>query len=897
MLCNQDKFLRLREEFPCFVYEGFEYEIIESGDFVVEFRFRCGENFFSPRHIFASNEDLDFSAVEKGCLESLIFNLGMIESLSYWKAFCSPCFKVKDWRLNTKQVEFWRKIYYYGLGEFFFVNGISTDINSFIEFEFEGKRALNVSHLDLYDGYIVPVGGGKDSVVTLDLLYGAGKDIRPFILNPRGASRDCCLKAGFSEAECLVDRRNIDKNLLDLNASGFLNGHTPFSAMLAFSSLLMSAFSKRRNIALSNEASADESTVLGEKINHQYSKSFEFENDFRSYVAEFISSDFNYFSFLRPFSELMIAKCFSFLDYKEVFKSCNAGSKEDIWCCNCPKCLFAFIILSPFVSKEALSKAFGKNLFAEKGLSEFLFQLCGLEKQKPFECVGTVCEVNWAIAMRLFNQRAADDEVLLHEWSTFPLSKSYSEAVETMYEEGKSNILFSLSGESNLSEEERDILSKPYLYAKMAELRRRLRNEKVAILGFGREGRSSSDLLRRLSLCKDVVVADGNEVLMRECEASKPENSGLSFRKLDCEAVKGRSLILKTPGIACKRLPYVEKEKISSQTELFLALFNRQIIGISGTKGKSTTASLIYNMVKAQRENVILAGNIGIPFFDTLASIDENSIIVAELSAHQLQFIDKSPHISVLLNLYEEHLDHFDGFSDYENAKFNLANKQSDEDFFVYNAEDKEISRLIMENKPKSRLIPFRKEDYVYAEPEFLKGEHNKANAMAALSVAKILALDMEKAVESVLGFETLAHRMQFVGEKEGVLYYDDSISTVPQATLAALKALNRVDTLILGGMDRGIDYSVLVKELPEYGLRNIAFTGKAGRRMASLMENAALQYNCIIEDDYENIVSWCRKVTKPGTICLLSPAASSYDRFKNFEERGRLFRELVLKD
>lgn len=139
----------------------------------------------------------------------------------------------------------------------------------------------------------------------------------------------------------------------------------------------------------------------------------------------------------------------------------------------------------------------------------------------------------------------------------------------------------------------------------MAELRRRLRNEKVAILGFGREGRSSSDLLRRLSLCKDVVVADGNEVLMRECEASEPENSGLSFRKLDCEAVKGRSLILKTPGIACKRLPYVEKEKISSQTELFLALFNRQIIGVSGTKGKSTTASLIYNMIKAQRENVI----------------------------------------------------------------------------------------------------------------------------------------------------------------------------------------------------------------------------------------------------------------------------------------------------
>lgn len=894
MACNQDKFLRLRKEFPCFVYEGFEYALSESGDFVVTFRFSCGGECFSPKHVFVLKEGLSFNRLSGEQIEVLIFNLGMIELLSYWKAFCSPRIVIRDWNLGEKELAFWRKIYFYGLGEFFFVNGISTDMESFVEFECRGNRRLKACAFDLSEAYIVPVGGGKDSVVSLDLLFGAGRDIRPFILNPRGASLDCCTKAGFAREDILEDRRSIDGNLLRLNAEGFLNGHTPFSAMLAFTCLLVSAFSGRRNIALSNEGSANESTVLGEKINHQYSKSLEFENDFRSYVAEFISPDFNYFSFLRPFSELHIAKVFSLLDYKEVFKSCNVGSKEDKWCGACPKCLFAFIILSPFMEKAELVGIFGKNLFGDKELLLYLLQLCGEEKQKPFECVGTVSEVNTAIAMRIVREQLSEDECLLHKWLELPFAKEYLQRVEQERKEGKPNELFALSMENNLSTEDFAVLTEAWRYAKMARLRRTLRGERLAVLGYGREGRSSLKLLRKLSESKGVIVADGNEETLHRAEEEERENGDVVFGKMESNVLADRTLFLKTPGIACKSIPYVPKNRISSQTDLFLQLFADRTIGISGTKGKSTTSTLIYNIIKAQRENVLLAGNIGVPLFDVAEMMNEDSIIVAELSAHQLQFIKQAPHISVLLNLYEEHLDHFTDFAEYQNAKFNLASKQSCNDYFVYNKEDERIKSLIKKGEVRSSCIGFAGREYGYAEPKFLKGEHNKANAMAALKVAEILYLDMEQAVRSIEEFKPLAHRLQYVDTVKGITYYNDSISTIPEATIAALDAIKNVDTLILGGNDRGIDYSILAKELPKYSLRNIAFTGKAGRRIAGLLNEMGVHYNTMVSDDYKDIVLWCSKVTKQGCTCLLSPAASSYDMFKNFEHRGETFTELV---
>lgn len=890
---NQEKYNQLRESYPCFEYRGFEYDIVE-GDFVLKFHFYCRNHSFTPTHTFKSKEFYSFNHLSKAQLDLLVFNIGMIELVSYWKAFCSPTILIHDYKLDSEQLAFWRKIYFYGLGEFFFINGIKTDINSFVNFAFDTDKELQPCAFDLEDKYIVPIGGGKDSVVSLDLLYGAGRDVRTFIINPRGATLDCCKQAKIQRDEILEDRRTIDSHLLELNAEGYLNGHTPFSAMLAFTSLLTAAFSKRKHIALSNESSANESTVKGEKINHQYSKSLEFENDFRSYVAKYISTDFNYFSFLRPLSELHIAKLFSELKYHHVFKSCNAGSKQDIWCGNCPKCLFAFIILSPFVETKLLSEVFGKNLFEDENLKDYLFELCGVGEQKPFECVGTIDEVNMAIAMRIKRETGSEKEILLKEWLQLPFSQSCLDMTD-------SHNLFTLQNQHNLLPRDFEIFADSYAAIVKAELKRMFASEKVAVLGYGREGISTVKLLERIGVDCSLVVADGNkELILRNQETiSQNKETKKSFQDLEycllgVDNLNDRTLFVKAPGIPYKNIPFVPKDKITSQSDIFLQLFASQTIAVSGTKGKSTTSSLIYKIIKDQTPNVVFAGNIGVPLFETIDSINKDTIIVAEMSAHQLQFIKRSPHISVLLNLYEEHLDHFGDCAEYWSAKFNLASKQSESDYFVFDSDDKRIQNLIQANDLPSTLIGFVKEGYHYPELKYLKGEHNKSNAVAAMKVVEILGLDKEKAIESMINFEPLAHRLQPIGAIDGVSYYNDSISTIPEATIAALEALKDVQTLILGGKDRGIDYSILAKELKRFSVQNIVFVGQAGKRMNEILSESGLDYNAFVCDDYEAIVKWCAENTEKGKICLLSPAASSYDMFRNFEHRGEVFSTLV---
>ena len=258
---------------------------------------------------------------------------------------------------------------------------------------------------------LVPVGGGKDSVVTLECLRNE-MPVIPLIVNPRGATLNCVKTAGYTENDFIVINRTLDPTMLQLNAEGYLNGHTPFSALLAFISVLVAFGSRSKYIALSNENSANESTVPGTNINHQYSKSIEFERDFRNYVAENLNDKVQYFSFLRPLSELQIASLFAQCEaYHPVFRSCNVGSKTDSWCGHCPKCLFTWIILSPFLSREKLTAIFGKDLMADASLQPILEELNGTAAVKPFECVGTVEEVR-ACDEAVKGNRNAVNEIL-----------------------------------------------------------------------------------------------------------------------------------------------------------------------------------------------------------------------------------------------------------------------------------------------------------------------------------------------------------------------------------------------------------------------------------------------------------------------------------------------------
>lgn len=402
-MSNQSKYNAFRQTFPEFVYERYEYNVQPDGLHIV-FSFRLdAERCFHPAAFIPARPFLRFDQPRE-VMDALVFNIGMIELVSYWKCACPPRVTVACGSLTPEQTDFWRNIYYHGLGEFFYINGIAATADDFMQLRSAGPAASEMPPLGdairPTSRHLVPIGGGKDSVVTLELLKPEG--CVPLIMNPRGATVGCIEAAGYTMDDVLVIRRTIDPLLLQLNAEGFLNGHTPFSAMLAFYTLLAAQLSGIPHIALSNENSANESTVAGTSVNHQYSKSLEFEDDFRRYVAQTFRGAYDYYSFLRPLSELQIAMLFSrYRQYHPVFRSCNAGSKQDIWCGCCAKCLFAYIILSPFIEPRELTAIFGKNMLDDPAMQHCFDELTGRTEAKPFECVGTISEVHSALSMAL----------------------------------------------------------------------------------------------------------------------------------------------------------------------------------------------------------------------------------------------------------------------------------------------------------------------------------------------------------------------------------------------------------------------------------------------------------------------------------------------------------------
>ena len=403
---DQNKYNSLRETYHFFRFQRYDYTL-ENEQLSVKYYFSLDDKyFFTPSFDIPKRKFYDFNNLNNSQLDVILFNIGMIELISYWKLACPKRVYIQPFKLDDNQIRWWKKLYFNGLGEFFYLNGIKENVNDFMEIINESEKSCDKINIQLKESALVPVGGGKDSVVTLELLKNK-MPIIPLIINPRGATTECVSTAGFPEEQVAVIKRTLDPTMLKMNNEGFLNGHTPFSAMLAFYTLLIGFLTNSKYIALSNESSANEPTVPDTEVNHQYSKSVAFENDFRNYVNEYISSDIQYFSFLRPINELQIASLFAKnKDYYKVFKSCNVGSKTDSWCGKCPKCLFTYIIMSPFISEEELKDIFGKNLLNDNDLLPILKQLKGEAEVKPFECVGTIEEVNACIE---FSQKAKDE--------------------------------------------------------------------------------------------------------------------------------------------------------------------------------------------------------------------------------------------------------------------------------------------------------------------------------------------------------------------------------------------------------------------------------------------------------------------------------------------------------
>lgn len=441
-----------------------------------------------------------------------------------------------------------------------------------------------------------------------------------------------------------------------------------------------------------------------------------------------------------------------------------------------------------------------------------------------------------------------------------------------------------------------------------------IRNQKILILGFGTEGKETYNFIRKYLPNQKITIADINTNLI-ENNSFLINDKNVSF-KLGTDYLNNLdefNMIIKSPGVCIKDID-INKNNLTSQVELFLKYFKKNTIGITGTKGKSTTSSLIYKALIDQGYNVRLLGNIGTSVFDNIEEIEDETIIVLELSSDQLTFVNNSPHISIWLNVFEEHLDHYNSYQDYISAKGNIHKYQNNNDYFIYNIDNQDLLNNIGDvncNTYKFSLLNSGDGDnYIYLdngylyinsngdkiklfdvnEPRNLLGLHNLNNIMALFAISFILNLDREKIVESIKTYVTLPHRLENIGIYNDVEYIDDSISTIPESCIGAIETINNIDTIIIGGKDRGISYKKLIDYMNTRKDLNIICMPDTGYAIADAIDSD----KCYKVNNLEEAVRFAIKVTKKGKACVLSPAASSYGFFKNYIERGNEFKRLV---
>lgn len=446
-------FTELRQQYPIFEFSHIETDFGENETGItlsIDYHFSFGSEHFTPHWEIPCQTPHREKSEIRHTLESdpafrrLVFSLGMAELISYWKIACPPEVRLSVNLLDKAQEDWWKRLYFGGLGEFFYRNGIETDIDSFLQFSYAPDPALQndpqePAHRTDLSGCLIPVGGGKDSIVTLNLLKDRLGDAFAYQINHRDSSEKAAILAGIPKERILEPKRTLDPNMLRLNKEGFLNGHTPFSAIVAFSAALTAYVNGLKTVILSNESSASESTVSEAEVNHQYSKSYQFERDFAAYERDYLRCGVQYFSLLRPLTEFQIARYFASLPtaYHEIFRSCNAGAKQDKWCGHCAKCLFVSVILSPFLPLAEITRLLGADLFNMADMEPVLQELCGALPNKPFECVGSRKEVNISLCLAIARTEQAGEKLplLLENYKASPLYAEYAETASAFGQE------------------------------------------------------------------------------------------------------------------------------------------------------------------------------------------------------------------------------------------------------------------------------------------------------------------------------------------------------------------------------------------------------------------------------------------------------------------------------
>ncbi len=572
-----------------------------------------------------------------------------------------------------------------------------------------------------------------------------------------------------------------------------------------------------------------------------------------------------------------------------------------------------------FIKKERLIKIFGKNLFEKKELSPIMLELIGEKKFKPFECVGTKKETLIAFYLCLKLTENSSPLVYGERFSVqvqeLPfLLEYFQKRILPKYpniEQETKKMMNSWNNQHNLPKEFEKILKFMLSYNYMLE---DFRTKEILILGLGREGMDTLEFLRKLFPQKQIGLADRLKINELNPEIKKKIKSDKKVRlylgKNYLKSLKNYDIIIKTPGIPFKKLLKSDfnSKKIASQTEIFFENCPGKIIGITGTKGKSTVSSLIYKVLKNSGMKAHLIGNIGKPALSSLLRAKKNDVFVYELSSHQLVKLKKSPHIAIFLNILPDHLDYYQNFKEYLKAKENITRYQTKNDYLIFNSDDKILRKIASKSKAKKIPFGFKKGLKIIKENKIpLKERFNVLNIIPAIIIGKLFNIPSLKIAKAIKNFKPLEHRLEFVGKYRGIKFYDDSAATIPEATISAIEILGKnIQTIILGGSDKKLRFEELAKIILESKIKTVILFPTTGLKIwkAILLQaknrpnfqRKLRQTQHFFVDNMEEVVHLAYQNTEKEKICLLSCASASFGIFKDYKERGNLFKKYVRK-
>ncbi len=421
------------------------------------------------------------------------------------------------------------------------------------------------------------------------------------------------------------------------------------------------------------------------------------------------------------------------------------------------------------------------------------------------------------------------------------------------------------------------------------------KNKTVLILGFGREGKATLNFLRKHYPDRKFYIADKNAVTLDD----KNVQLICGENYLDC--INDFDIVMQSPGISLRDVQIKDGTTVTGEMDLFLRFVPCKKIGITGTKGKSTTTTLTYRMLQAGGVPSMIMGNIGTPVFECIDEVI-GKVAVIEMSCHQLEFAKASPDIAIFTNAYPEHLDHYNGFEGYIGAKLNIVRYQDENGLFISSA-DQPLEEIVggldfvKSARKKISCKAYETDEFfksLTTLSEFLPGENQWQDIFFAATAAREFGVSNEAIEEAVRGFGGIPHRLEKFNVRNGISFYDDAIATIPHAVLSNVKSLGNVGTLIIGGMDRGLDYSEFIDGLMAAPIDNLICMPETGYTIADSLIQKGCTLNVVKCETLEQAVAKSFELTQSGKACLLSPAAASYNRYKNFEEKGNAFKRLV---